>query len=91
MHFSNLLAILQAHCTEFVRVESYINDGKMFQSEKKMKVERGLRERAMKEEEGENITLYEHLDLHSNAHFSSFFFLWMMLLFQQWRCESLNV
>jgi hypothetical protein len=39
LHFSNLIAILQAHCTEFVRVESYINDGKMFQSEKKMKVE----------------------------------------------------
>jgi hypothetical protein len=48
-------------------------------------------ERAMKEEEGENITLYEHLDLHSNAHFSSFFFLRIMLLFRQWRCDSLNV
>lgn len=62
----NLLAILQAPCTEFVREESYINDGKMFQREKKMKVEG---EKAMKEEEGKNITLYEHLDLHSNAHF----------------------
>jgi hypothetical protein len=38
----------------------------MFQREKKMKVEG---EKPMKEEEGENITLYEHLDLHSNAHF----------------------
>jgi hypothetical protein len=86
----NLLAILRAPCTEFVRVESYINDGKMFQREKKMKVEGVEGERAMKAEEGENITLYEHLDLHSNAHFSSFFFFWM-ILFRQWRCESLNV
>lgn len=40
---------------------------------------------AMEAEDGENITLYEHLDLHSNAHFSSFFVFWVMLLFRQWR------
>jgi hypothetical protein len=54
-------------------------------AKKKMKVER--KKGAMEVEEGENITLYEHLDLHSNAHFSSFFVFRAMLLFRQWSSE----
>jgi len=51
-----------------------------FNAKKKKKIRKG---KPIGVEEGENITLYEHLDLHSNAYFSSFFVFWMMLLFRQ--------